>query len=78
MGDPGSTTRIVLRNAEHPARIAAAPGLRRAWKEHRRTPDRLSVPARKILIPEVTFTVEDGFPDVIESRIVVPSSLKAE
>jgi hypothetical protein len=30
------------------------------------------VPVRKILVPEVTFTVEDGFPDVISSRILLP------
>lgn len=77
--DPANTTRLLLRNADHPARIASRPGLRRAWKEYRRAPDRvLAVPARRILIPEVTFTVEDGFPDIVASRIVVPSSRKPE
>jgi hypothetical protein len=30
------------------------------------------VPASKILVPEVTFTIEDGVPDVIASRILIP------
>jgi hypothetical protein len=44
-----------------------------AWKRYARSPDRvLSIPARRILIPEITFTVEDQYPDVIASRILVP------
>jgi hypothetical protein len=30
------------------------------------------MPAGRVLIPEVTFTIEDGFPDVIASRILIP------
>jgi hypothetical protein len=79
LGDPASTTRLLLLNAEHPARIASEPALRRAWKRYGHAPDYvLAVPARKILVPEVTFTVEDGFPDVIASRIVVPPSTKRD
>lgn len=77
--DPASTTELLLRNAEHPARIAARPALRKAWKSYRRSPDRVfAVPARKILVPEVTFTVEDGYPDVISSRILIPSDKEEE
>ena len=73
--DPVSTTRLLLDNAEHPGRIPTRPALMRAWRAYRGAPDRvLAVPARKFLIPEVTFTVEDGFPDVVARRIVVPSS----
>jgi hypothetical protein len=75
--DPASTTQLLLRNAEHPSRIAAQPAVRRAWKKYGRSPDRVfTVPVRRILVPEVTFTVEDGFPDVIGSRILIPSSAK--
>ena len=77
--DPARTTRLLLLNAENPARIANHPGLKRAWKKYGRAADHvLPVPARRILIPEVTFSVEDGFPDVIASRIVVPPSRKVE
>ena len=73
VGSAAGTTRLLLQHAEYPALIATKPALREAWKAYSRAPDRvMTVPARKILIPEVTFTVEDGFPDVIGSRIVVP------
>jgi hypothetical protein len=26
-----------------------------------------------VLIPEVTFTIDDGFPDVVATRILVPT-----
>ena len=77
MRDHQSTTRLLLEHAERPASIASRPALLRAWKRYNRAPDRVfRVPPRKILIPEVTFTVEDGFPDVIASRIVIPKARK--
>lgn len=77
--DPVRTTRLLLLNADTPERIANHPGLKRAWGNYGRAADRvLPVPARRILIPEVTFSVEDGFPDVISSRIVVPPSREAK
>jgi hypothetical protein len=77
--DPAKTTELLLNNAEHPGRIANRPALRQAWKAYGRSPDRVfAVPARKVLVPEVTFTVEDGFPDVIASRILIPPSGKGE
>lgn len=75
LGNPATTTRVLLSNAEHPGRIASRPELRHAWRAYRRAPDRVfPVPVRKILVPEVTFTVEDGFPDVISSRILLPQA----
>jgi hypothetical protein len=53
--------------------------LRRAWRAHAGRPDRVfPVPAAKILIPEITFTIEDGFPDVIASRILIPPRGKGQ
>ncbi len=79
LGNPSMTTDLLLRNAEHPATIATHPAARQAWKAYSRAPDRLlAVPVRKFLIPEVTFTVEDGFPDVIASRILIPQSTEEE
>jgi len=73
--DPARTTHLLLSNAEHPGRIATQPALKKAWKSYAHMPDRVvTVPAHRILIPEVTFSVEDGFPDIIGSRIVVPNS----
>jgi hypothetical protein len=75
--NPAATTRLLLQHAEHPSEIAKQPALLRAWRRHARVPDRVLPGSRvKFLMPEVTFTVEDGFPDVITSRIIVPSNRK--
>ncbi len=78
LNDPAETTQLLLRYAENPAEIARLPALRRAWKKYSRERDRvLPVPPRRFLIPEVTFTVEDGYPDVVASRILVPATRSA-
>jgi hypothetical protein len=74
LDDPAKTAGLLLSHAEHPADIARLPELRRAWKKYGRERDRmLPTPPRRILIPEVTFTVEDGYPDVVMSRILIPA-----
>jgi hypothetical protein len=71
--DPAAATRLLLRNATHPYSIGAERALRRAWSAHSGKPDRVfRVPGSRILIPEVTFTIDDGFPEVIASRILIP------
>jgi hypothetical protein len=71
--DPTRTVRLLLSHAQRPAEIARLPELRRAWRKYSRERDRvLPVPPGRILIPEVTFTVEDGHPDVVASRILLP------
>ena len=71
--DPAAATRLLLRHAAQPSRLGADRALRRAWRAYAGRPDRVfPVPASRILVPEVTFTIEDGFPDVISSRILIP------
>jgi len=71
--DPDATTTMLLRNIQDPSRIMSEPGPRRAWQKYRSAPGRtLSPPVYPLLVPEVTFTIEDGYPDVIASRIVAP------
>jgi hypothetical protein len=73
-----ATTKLLLRNASQPSQLARDPALRGAWRAHAGKPDRVfPVPVSRILIPEVTFTVEDGFPDVVASRILIPPRGKA-
>jgi hypothetical protein len=73
LGDPAATTKLLLRHAAQPSNLGAERALRRAWPAYAGKPDRVfPVPASKILVPEVTFTIEDGFPDVIGSRILIP------
>ena len=75
--DPALTTRLLLRYADDPSRIDTEPALRIAWRRHRGARDYVFAAAmRRVLIPEVTFTIEDGFPDVIATRILVPPSGK--
>ena len=67
---PESRATLTYREA---ATLGTEPALRRAWRAYSGKPDRrFRVPASKILIPEVTFTIEDGFPEVIASRILIP------
>ncbi|HEV8178471.1 MAG TPA: hypothetical protein VGP44_12400 [Gemmatimonadales bacterium] len=71
--DPASTTRLLLRHAAQPSGLAGERALRRAWRAFAGKPDRVfPVPASRILVPEVTFTIEDGVPDVVGSRILIP------
>lgn len=77
--NPGRTTELLLRHAEHPARVPLDPTLRKSWKKYRGAADRvLREPTSRTLIPEITFTIEDGFPDVVATRILVPVAGHAE
>jgi hypothetical protein len=70
-----STTELLLRNAEQPLGILSEPSVQKAWRRYRGAPDRvLSLPRYRMLIPAVTFTVEDGYPDVTAMSILVPDS----
>jgi hypothetical protein len=72
--DPAAATRLLLRHAEDPSGIIAEPQLRKAWRKYGKKADYIfSAPMRRVLIPEVTFTIEGGYPDVVATRIVVPS-----
>jgi hypothetical protein len=72
LANPAATTNLLLKYADHPSAIVKEPLLRRAWDKYRGTPDRrLATPGHRLLVPEVTFTIEDGFPEVVESRIRV-------
>jgi hypothetical protein len=75
--DPGAVTKLLLRNAAQPSTLASGRRLRHAWRAYAGKPDRVfPVPASRILVPEVTFTIEDGVPDVVASRILVPPRAK--
>jgi hypothetical protein len=72
--DPADATALLIQYGEKPSRIVAQPALRKAWGKYRATPDRiLPAPTYGTLIPEVTFSIEDGFPDVIATRILLPA-----
>jgi hypothetical protein len=78
LADPASTTELLLRNAEQPSSILLEPAVQKAWRRYRTAPDKtLSMARYRMLIPEVTFTIEDGFPDVTAMRILVPDGADA-
>jgi hypothetical protein len=68
-----ATTSLLLHHAARPSRLIRVPALRSAWRRFGATLDSVvAVPVQRVLVPEVTFTVEDGFPDVITSRVLLP------
>jgi hypothetical protein len=70
---PGAATTLLLRHAEDPSRIPSEPVLRSAWLRYRRSPSQaLRASTYPILTPEVTFTMDQDFPDVITTRILAP------
>ena len=70
---PALVTDILLRHADDPSGVIQEPALRSKWGRYRGLPERrLRSPMIPVLIPEVTFTVDGGFPDVVATRILVP------
>jgi hypothetical protein len=73
--DPAQTTAFLLRNAQDPSRIPSEPVLRRAWSRYRGATGRtLRTSMYPTLTPEVTFTMDGSFPDVVTTRILIPGS----
>jgi hypothetical protein len=72
--DPARTTELLLRHADAPGGILTEPVLWKAWSRYRESPDlEPSHSPLRILLPEITFTIEDGFPDVVSTRILWPN-----
>ncbi len=72
--DPDQTTEFLLRNAQDPSRIPSEPALRAAWSRYRGAAGKtLRTSMYPTLTPEVTFTMDGSFPDVVTTRILVPS-----
>ena len=54
--------------------VLSDPRVARAWARFAGAPGRtIAAPSRRALVPELTFTIEDDFPDLLHTRIVVPS-----
>ena len=70
--DPRATLELLVRSGSDPARVVADPHLVRAWSQYA-GPDRV-IPRRgePVLLPQATFTIEDGQPDLVRSEIFVP------
>jgi hypothetical protein len=64
---------LLLAGADDPQAIVQAPELRRAWARFGGPDLVIPAPSRRMLIPETRFTLEDRFPDIVASRILVPA-----
>jgi hypothetical protein len=72
LGDVLATRDLLVRAGSSPAAVVRDPRVRRAWASHRgsdRTMGRRSEPA---VLPMAVFTIEDGQPDLVQSRIIAP------
>lgn len=75
VGDDSATVSLLERAAADPSAMAvlADPRVARAWSALGRSPARtIAAPSRRALVPELTFTIEDDFPDLVRTRVVVP------
>ena len=64
---------VLLDAADEPASVLRHPEVAGAWARYRNAPDLMTPgPGRRALIPELTFTVEDGYPDLVSMRISTP------
>lgn len=71
--DPARATDLLLRHAAAPGGILAEPVLRKAWRRYRGSPDLApSHSPLRMVMPEITFTIEDGIPNVVSTRILLP------
>ncbi len=74
-GDDSVVVGLLARAAVPPgaATVLADPRVRRAWSAFLTTPDRvIQAPSRRALVPELTFTIEDDYPDLVRTRVVAP------
>ena len=61
----------LVRHGDDPIAFAAAPPLAGRWSRYARAPLwTLRSPSRQVLVPETTFTIEDGVADLVSSRIL--------
>ena len=69
MPDESARLDLLVEASDDPA-IVMRPSLADAWRQHASAPDlELGSRGGRALVPEMTFTVEDGYPDVIRLRI---------
>jgi hypothetical protein len=76
-GNDTAVVSLLTRAAVPPgaAIVVADPRVRHAWNGFLEVPDRtIQAPSRRALVPELTFTIEDDFPDLVRTRVVTPQS----
>lgn len=70
MPGDGARLELLVAASDDPAVVMRTPGLVDAWDRYATAPDlELGSRGSRAVVPEMTFTVEDGYPDVIRLRI---------
>ena len=69
--DRARLTTLLFDALADPAAVSRASEPRRAWARFGGPELVVSAPSLRVLIPETTFTIEDGYPDVVATRIRV-------
>jgi hypothetical protein len=70
--DPATRLQLLLAAADDPASVTSDRSVASAWAAYRSSPGfSYGGTGRRALIPETTFTVEDGFPDPVAVRVMV-------
>ncbi|HET7604028.1 MAG TPA: hypothetical protein VFK36_13470 [Gemmatimonadales bacterium] len=69
--DPAARLQLLLAAADEPAGVTSRQAVAAAWSRYRSSADLIYGGAgRRALIPETTFTIEDGFPDPVAVRVM--------
>ena len=72
--DPRRLQTLLIRYSGDPRGLSRLPAVSRALVGSPDVSDRaLPAPGYQVLIPETRFTVEDGYPEVVSTRVIVPS-----
>ena len=72
LGDPRATRLLLIRSASNPELVTRDPRVRRAWSTRQGTDRTMGRRGEPVLIPQSTFTIEDGQPDLVQSQIIAP------
>jgi hypothetical protein len=70
--DPAARVQRLLTAADDPASVTSGQPVPAAWSRYASSPDlAYGGSGRRALIPQTTFTVEDGFPDPVAVKVTV-------
>jgi hypothetical protein len=69
--DPAARVQLLLAAADDPASVTSEQAVAAAWSRYASSPDlTYGGTGRRALIPETTFTIEDGFPDPVAVKVM--------
>lgn len=71
--EPAQLRALLVRAGSAPGRILDDSAVAQAWFRWRNAPGKAPVSGGGVLIPEMRFTVDTGWPDLVGVRIVVPA-----